>query len=501
VTLPDVAAQFAGDPPFTWSAEEIRRVGGRVVDLVAQHLSSLPAGPVFSPVPTELADGFLAEPAPSRGEPADLILERFARDIAPYPFGNGHPRFYGWVNSPPAVMAVFAEALAAAMNPSVAGGNHAAVWVERQVVEWFKQLLGFPREGMGLLVSGGSAAAITGLAVARHMACAQVGWNVREQGLQGITASRRPIRLVIYKTGEGHGCNQKAIELLGLGSANLRTVPTDPAFRMRPEALEAMLTEDLAQGHLPVAVVASAGTVNTGAIDPLEALADVCAHHGVWLHVDGAYGAPAILTDEYREALAGLGRADSVVVDPHKWLYVPVDAGLILVKDAAALRDACSLVPPYLRTDGDLRGVQGPPWFSEFGLEQTRPFRALKVWMALRNFGIEGYRKLVEHDLALAKHLARRVRGTADFELWQPEGLSVVCFRATPPALRGDPMAVDALNRSALAALQLGGEGFLTSTVLEERLWLRACFVNPRATTGDVDAVFDAVRAALTRVL
>jgi glutamate/tyrosine decarboxylase-like PLP-dependent enzyme len=496
---PDVPAQSAGDSRFTWSAEEIRRVGHRVVDLIAEHLTKLPAGPVFDPVPAELAEAFLEEPAPVTGEPADLILDRFARDVASHPFGNGHPRFYGWVNSPPAVMGVFAESLAAAMNPSVAGGNHGAVWVERQVVEWFKQLLGFPREGMGLLVSGGSAAAITGLAVARHVACARIGWNVREQGLQGVTLDGRATRLVIYKSGEGHGCNQKAIELLGLGSANLRTVPTDPALRMRPEALETMLTEDLEQGNVPVAVVASAGTVNTGAVDPLDALADLCGRHGVWLHVDGAYGAPAILTDQYRDSLSALCRADSVAVDPHKWLYVPVDAGLVLVKNAGALRDAFSLVPPYLRTDGNLHGVQGPPWFSEFGLEQTRPFRALKVWMALRYFGVEGYRTLVEHDLALARHLVRRVRETADFELWDPPGMSVVCFRAVPPGLRGDPAAVDDLNRAALATLQLGGEGFLTSTVLDERLWLRACFVNPRATTDDIDAVFGALRAALAR--
>jgi aromatic-L-amino-acid decarboxylase len=262
---------------------------------------------------------------------------------------------------------------------------------------------------------------------------------------------------------------------------------------MMPKALDAMLAEDIAAGHLPVAVIASAGTVNTGAIDPVDALADVCARREVWLHVDGAYGAPAILLDEYREQLRGLGRADSLAIDPHKWLYVPVDAGLVLVRDAQAMRDTFSLVPPYLRTDGNERGVQGPPWFSEFGSEQSRPFRALKVWAALRHFGVDGYRELIAHDVALAKHLADRVRATPGLQLWEPQGLSVVCFRAVPPAHAGRDEAIDAHNREVLQSVQLEGAAFLSSTVLDGRFYLRACIVNPRAEIADVDAVFDAV--------
>ncbi len=359
---------------FSWTADEIRRVGYRAVDLIAEHLTGLPVEPVFRPVSPALAQGMLAEPVPEIGESADAILERFARDIAPYPFGNGHPRFAAWVNSPPEVMGVLAASLAAAMNPSVAGGNHAAVWLERQVLEWFKTLIGFPTDAMGLLVSGGSTAAIVGLAAARHVACARRGWDVRTNGLQRTALSGGPGRLLVYRTSEGHGCNQKAIELLGLGSAAVRLVPTGPDLRMLPDELDAMIGTDLAAGHVPMAVVASAGTVNTGAVDPLDAAADVCARHGTWLHVDGAYGAPAILTEHYRDSLAPLSRADSVAIDPHKWLYVPVDAGLVLVRDARAMRDTFSLVPPYLRTDDNMLGVQGPPWFSEYGIEQTRPF-------------------------------------------------------------------------------------------------------------------------------
>jgi aromatic-L-amino-acid/L-tryptophan decarboxylase len=470
---------------FDWSADEIRRVGYRAVDLIADHLTTLPAGPVFQPVPAELAAALAGAPAPAAGAEVDAILADVARDVMRYPFGNGHPRFAAWVNSPPAPIGIVAAALAAAINPSVAGGNQAAVYVERAVIRWMAAMLGCPPETGGLVVSGTSAAAITALAVARYAACAARGWDVRTLGVRDV-----PARLVVYATAEGHSCHQKAVELLGLGSASLRRVPGDHALRMDPSALDAMLAKDLAAGHVPVAVVANAGTVNTGAVDPLDAIADVCQRHDVWLHVDGAYGAPAVLVDDLRDALAPLARADSVAVDAHKWLYVPVDAGVVLVRDPTIMRNAFSLVPPYLRTDGDEHGVHGPPWFSEFGMEQTRPFRALKVWMTLRYFGIEGYRTLVAHDVAMARRLASRVRDTPGLELWEPQGLSIVCFRAT---------GTDELNRAILADVQLGGQAFLSSTVLDGRFWLRACVVNPRMQDDDVDKLLSAITGRLHR--
>ncbi len=478
---------------FVWSAEEIRRVGSRVTELVAAHLTDLPGRPVFEPFPPSVAEAMRSAAPPEAGQSVDAILSLFEREISPYPFGNGHPRFAAWVNSPPAPIAIFATALAAAMNPSCAGGNHAAIHVERQVVEWLRRIVGFPEESKGLLVAGGSAAALTALAVARHRALARRGWNVRSNGLQGAPRS------VIYQTAEGHSCHQKAAELLGIGSAKLRIVPSDDQLRMIPEELANMLDEDLAAGHLPVAVIASAGTVNTGAIDPLDRLADVCGARDVWLHVDGAYGAPAILLDEFRAALEGLGRCDSLAMDPHKWLSVPVDAGLVLVRDAAAMRDAFSLVPPYLRTDADEYGVQGPPWFSEYGLEQTRPFRALKIWAALRYFGLDGYREMIAHDVRLARHLAAGVRKTADLQLWEPQGLGIVCFRAAPATMTGQTAALDALNRRVLQDVQLGGKAFLSSTVLRGTFWLRACIVNARAAEEDVAEILDAVIAAAER--
>jgi aromatic-L-amino-acid decarboxylase len=474
-----------GYPLRAWSGDEIRRVGGRVVDLIAEHLTTLPEKPVFQPVPPAVVDGLLSAPLPRNGEPVDALLEDFARRIAPYPLGNGHPRFHAWVNSPPTPVGIFADALAAAMNPSVAGGNQAAVYVERQVVAWFREILEFPASAMGLLVSGGSAAALTGLAVARHV---KAGFDVRARGLH---AAPRP--LAVYVSPETHGCYQKAVELLGIGSENLRKVETDGTRRMRPEALDAAIAQDRARGWQPMAVVASAGTVNTGAIDPLGEIADVCAAHGVWMHVDGAYGAPAVLTGEYRQALAGLGRADSVAMDPHKWLSVPVEAGLVLVRDGEAMRAAFSLVPPYLRLDGNPSGVNGPPWLSEYGIQQTRGFRALKVWMALRHHGTEGYRRAVEHDIAMARRLAGRIRATPGLELVEPQSLSVVCFRAVPPHLEGDEEGLNDFNRRLTEGIQLRGRSFIANTVLDGRLVLRACIVSFRTTEADVDALVDEV--------
>jgi len=471
---------------WEWPVEEIRRVGYRVVDLIAEHLAELPGRPVFQPFPSEIGRRYLDSVPPAVGIDADAILDRFASEVAAFPFGNGHPRFFGWVNSPPVVIGIFAEALAAAMNPSCAGGNHAAIYVERQVTDWFKQIVGFPPEGMGLLVSGGSVAALTGLAVARH---AKGGIDVRAAGLRSS-----PQRLLIYKTREAHGCHQKAVELLGLGSDSVRTVSHDQSLRMDPAALESRIRLDLEAGDRPLAVIATAGTVNTGAIDPIGDIADICSRYGVWLHVDGAYGAPAVLSPAYENLLRDISRADSVAIDPHKWLYVPVEAGLILVRDREMMRATFSLVPAYLRTDDNVEGVAGPPWFSEYGFQQTRSFRALKVWMAVQYHGLAGYRAAIENDLELAADLADSLRAARDFELLEPQTLSIVCFRYRPPDRFADAAFVDSLNKAALERLQLSGTLFLSSTIIDDRFWLRACIVNPRSTRGDVRSILEAVR-------
>jgi aromatic-L-amino-acid decarboxylase len=473
------------DPRSKWNPAEVRRVAHRVADMIADYLEGLPDRPVFAPVPVDEASRFATAPIPADGSEPDAILDEFARLVAPYPFGNGHPRFWGWVNSPPAVMGIFADQLAAAMNPSVAGGNHAAVHVERQVVRWFAELLGLPSSAMGLLVSGGSMANLTALAAARH---AKAGFDVRARGLQSGDQ-----RLTVYMSEEGHGCIRKAVEMLGIGSESLRAIPVNDRLEMRVDVLAETIDRDLQDGYRPIAVAASAGTVNTGAIDDLEAIAGICRARDLWFHVDGAYGAAAILSSQYRDRLAALSRADSVALDPHKWLYVPVEAGLVLVREGVTLRSAFSLVPPYLRTDGDPRGVGGPPWLSEFGFQQSRGFRALKVWMALKFYGTKGYARALDHDLTLASYLADRVTADPQLELMAPRSLSVVCFRVVPSGVAGDERLND-VNKTVLERLQMSGRAFLSSTVLNGRFVLRACFVNPLSAQRDVDDMLEAVK-------
>jgi glutamate/tyrosine decarboxylase-like PLP-dependent enzyme len=478
---------------WDWSDEEIKRVGYRVVDMIADYLTSLPDQPVFRPCPPELIGDFSERPLPQAGQDVDSLLDEFASKVARYPYGNGHPRFFGWVVSPPAVIGVFAEALAAAMNPSCSGGNHAAIYIERQVLEWFKKLIGFPEKGsMGLLVSGGSMASLTGLAVARHVKLP----GVRKEGMQNL-----PRRAVAYLSAEGHSCIRKALELLGFGSSNIRAIPVDDSLKMRVPQLEEAIRRDLENGNLPVVVAASAGTTSTGAIDPLHDIREVCRRRGVWFHVDAAYGGPAILTTRYKNALSALKDADSLAIDPHKWMYVPIEAGLSLVRDGAAMRDAFSLVPPYLRTEGNSADVLGLPWFSEYGFQLTRGFRALKVWMALKFHGVDGYTASIERDLSLADRLAERVRQSDGLQLVTEPSLSIVCFRFAPPSMRNDEDKLYQLNKRLLETVQLGGDAFLSSTTVNGAFCLRACVINHRSTEQDIDSLVAHVQQTGERLL
>jgi aromatic-L-amino-acid/L-tryptophan decarboxylase len=462
-----------------WPEETLRAHGEDVLALALAHMAEQRDRAVFRPVPRALAERWRSEPWPADGcGPEELLAEL---ELAlEYPFGNGHPRFHAWVNPPPDRAGALAALAAAAANPSCAGGNQSALHLEREVIRWLGEMINQRSGGGGLLTSGGSMAAIVALGAARSRGS---DFDVRADGLAGS-----PPQLV-YASAEAHSSVVKAIELLGIGSRNLRVVPTDSERRIVPAELEAMVREDADGKGTPIAVVASAGTVNTGAIDPIEEIADVCAEQGLWLHVDGAYGAPAILTERYREALTGLARADSVALDPHKWLYVPVDAGALLVRDPEALREAFSLVPPYLLTGVDPDGVTDAPWISEFGIEQTRPFRALRVWAALRCTGRDGYRRLIDHDLDLAARLGAAVRANPALEL-VATGLSIVCFR-----YRAESERSGAVQRELARRIQLGGEAFLATTELEGRPALRACFVNPTTTEADVDSLVELVTA------
>jgi glutamate/tyrosine decarboxylase-like PLP-dependent enzyme/L-amino acid N-acyltransferase YncA len=460
------------------------RLGHRAVALVADDLARLQAAeppPVRRPVDAAARARVLEQPLPAAPVDPEEILRRFDEEVRPFPMGNGHPRFFGWVNSPAQPVSVLAELLAAGMNPSAAGGDHAATYLEHAVLRWLLELLGLDPASGAILCSGGSVANLIGLAAMRHRARPAA----REAGLAGGP------QLVVYGTAEGHSCLQKAVELLGLGRAGLRQVATDGHRRMDVEALQRAVEEDRRAGRTPAAVAASAGTVNTGAVDPLDAIADVCEAEGLWFHVDGAYGgfgSLAAQTGGHRGLFRGLARADSVAVDPHKWLSVPVECGCAIVRNKRLMRDAFSLVPPYLRDDAAL------PWFSEFGIQQTRGFRALKLWMALQAVGADGYRREVSRQLELARALAARVRARPGLELLTDGPLSVVTFRVRRPG--AEPGDEDGLQRAVAERVQSGGRAFLTSTMLDGRTVLRACLVNFRTVEADLDALLDAVEAA-----
>lgn len=465
--------------------DEFRRLGYRAVELLAEQMGSIGERPTRQPVPDELREKFLHQPLPETETDPAKLLEAFAQDILPYPMGNASPRFFAWVNSPAAPLAVLAELLAAGLNPSVAGGDHAATYVEHAVLGWMKTIMGLPASAGAVLASGGSVANLIALGVMRHV---KTGGDIRTQGCGAVKQT-----MVIYTSTQGHGCIQKAIEILGFGSANLRKIPVDADYRMDVAALQKQIVADRAAGLNPVCVAASAGTVNTGAIDPLNAIADVCEQENLWLHVDGAYGGVGILAEGLAGLYKGLERADSLAIDPHKWMYMPVECGCVLVKDAQAMRDSYSLVPPYIHDD------RAMPWFSEFGIQQTRGFRALKLWMVMQQIGIEGYRELISRDITLARTLQEKISARTDFELIATGPLSVTCFRYAPEGV--DEANLAGLNKKIAEVVQREGQAFLTTTELAGKLVLRACIINFRTTEADLDILLGALEDAGRRVL
>jgi aromatic-L-amino-acid/L-tryptophan decarboxylase len=478
------------------SEEEFRRLGYRAVDLAAGYLAELPRRPVFQQMNESQRQAIMNMPMPVAALSGDEILGLVAQQMLPYPMGNGHPRFFGWVNSPPDLMAVITEILAAAMNPSCAGGDHAAIYLEHCVVRWLMQLLGFPIHGSaGLLVSGGSAASLTALAAARHRTLDQLGIDVRKQGV-----FRSTIKLRLYASTQVHSCIQKAVELLGLGSECIRWIEVDEDFRISIDGLRQAIRKDRQQGWHPFCIVANAGSVHTGAIDPLNELASMASESKLWLHVDGAYGAAGILDPNTRALFAGMERADSIALDPHKWLSVPVECGCVLVRDGLLLRDAFSLVPPYLRTEPG-KGIGNLPWFSEYGFQQTRGFRALKLWVTLAHAGTAGLEQQVARQIALARYLEQKVEMTAHLELRSRGRLSIVCFRCLRQELAGNEEALDALNKRVMEGMQAEGNAFLTNTTLAGRFVLRACVLHYGTTERDIDTMLQSVQNMAARIM
>jgi aromatic-L-amino-acid decarboxylase len=477
--------------PLDLAPEEFLRLGHVLVDEIAGFLASLQERPVTAAASLAELRALLPQGGlPERGAAPDRLLTEAAQLLFDRSLLNGHPRFLGYITSSAAPIGALADLLAAAVNPNVGAGvlSPLATEIEAQTVAWIAELLGYPSSCGGLFVSGGNMANIVCLLAARK---ARLPWDVRAGGMSA--AGGRAVR--IYASSETHTWLQKAADLVGLGTDSISWIPTDGEHRMDIDALRARLREDEDAGALPLALVGTAGTVSTGAVDPLPELAALARERGMWFHVDAAYGGFAVAVPGAPSDLRGLADADSVAVDPHKWLYAPLEAGCALVRDRALLRDTFSYHPPYYRFGEE--GHEGPLNYLEYGPQNSRGFRALKIWLALRQAGRSGYVRMIADDIALAGDLFRLAEADPELDAWTTS-LSITTFRYRPPSLARTGAAADAyldeLNAALLDHLQAGGEAFVSNAVVEGRLLLRACIVNFRTTRADLEALVATVK-------
>ncbi|MDX1674438.1 MAG: aminotransferase class V-fold PLP-dependent enzyme [Longimicrobiales bacterium] len=468
------------ETPLDLGPDVFRAAGHELVDQIAEFLAGLrdrPVAPGESPERIRVALDAGA-PVPRDGVEPGPLLAGTARLLFDHSLFNGHPRFFGYITSSAAPIGMLGDLLAAAVNPNVGGWDLSpmASEIEAQAVRWVAELMDYPVDCGGLFLSGGNMANFTAAAAARVAADP----NVRSAGTDG--------RLRIYGSAETHTWVQKAADLLGLGTDAVRWVETDPQLRINVSALRTALAEDRDAGAVPMMVIGTAGSVSTGAVDPLEEIAEVCAEHDVWFHVDGAYGGFAAVAPAAPEPLRHLALADSVAVDPHKWLYSPLEAGCVLVRDRDALRAAFAYHPPYYHFG------QAAISYVDYGPQNSRGFRALKVWLSLRQVGRSGYERMIGDDIALSRRLHAAVEAHPELEA-VTQSLSINTFRYVPEELRdgvGTPTGeerLNALNEALLDRIQGSGEAFVSNAVLGGKFVLRACIVNFNTTAADVDAL------------
>ena len=471
--------------PLAMNADTFRTLGHQLVDQIAGLLESVPARPVNrNEAPSAIRQALDLDSAlPEHGTDPGPLLARTAQQLFDHSLFNGHPRFFGYITASPAPIGMLADLLAAAVNPNVGAWtlSPAATEIERQTVRWIAELIGFSPDAGGLLVSGGNMANIVCFVAAR---AAKAGGDVREHGLAGGAGGR----LRLYCSQETHTWIQKAADLTGLGTSAIRWVGVDANLRMDVGALRRAIDADLAAGDVPFMAVGTAGSVSTGVVDPLDEIAAVCREQDLWFHVDGAYGGFAAALPETAARFRGFADADSVAVDPHKWLYAPLEAGCALVRDPATLRAAFAYHPPYYHFDETATN------YVDYGPQNSRGFRALKIWLAFRQVGAAGYRHMIAEDMRLSRAMADAVRRHPDLEL-ATQDLSITTFRFVPADLRsrvGDEAVerhLDAVNRELLDRLQRGGEVFVSNAVIAGRYVLRACIVNFNSGPADVEAV------------
>ncbi len=450
--------------------EELRRLGYRIIDLLVEHERSLPGKAVTRALDPRAARERLRKPFPEQGVAPETALDEIERDVLSTLTHVNHPRFFAFVPGPGNLVSALAEALAAGYNV------FAGTWmegsgpaeVELHTVDWLRQICGLPETAFGLLVSGGSVANLTALAVARR-----------------VRLDDRTGPGVVYYSDQTHSAVERALRILGFSKRQLRRLPSDEAFRIRLEELQQAVAADRQAGLVPFCVVANAGTTNTGAVDPLRELVSWCRRQDLWLHVDGAYGAAAALCERGRLLLDGLDGVDSLALDPHKWLFQPFEAGCVLVREGSRLLDTFRIVPPYLEDVYRREGVN----FCDYGIQLTRSFRALKLWMSLKVFGVAAFREAIAWGFELAERAESRLRANPVWEIVSPAQMAVLCFRLRPVGAPEDEL--DAFQQRLADALFCGGFAALTTTVLRGRRVLRMCTINPRTTGEDIDRTID----------
>ena len=459
--------------PENW--EEMRKIGHQMIDDMMNHLEQIREQPSWRIMPDE-AKQFLKKPVPQKPEDINQVYRDFKQYILPYNKGNIHPRFFAWVQGTGTPFGVLSEMLAATMNPNVAIGEHAAMYVELQVINWCKQMMNYPADASGILLSGASMANVTALTIARDH---QLNLSVRQKGLRHIEP-----QMVLYCSDETHSCIQKAVELIGLGTESIRKISTDEGYKINPDLLISEIEKDLSNGYTPFCIVGNAGTVNTGAIDPLDDLSAIAKKYKLWLHIDGAFGALAKMIPEYEMQLKYIEQADSLAFDLHKWMYMPYEIACVLVRNAQAHRNSFAITPSYL--EPETRGLAGGPEpFNNYGPELSRGFKSLKVWMSLKEHGLEKYIAMIRQNIAQAFYLGELIQKEQYLELLTPVTLNIVCYRYTREGLTDEKL--NQLNKEILILMQEQGIASPSSTILKGRYAIRVAITNQRSRQSDFD--------------
>jgi len=453
--------------PLTLSSEEMRAMGYRVVDMIVEHLDALPDKPLTRRSDRATLEARLRIPPPLDGSNGLAALDELERDVLNTMMHPDHPRYFAFIPGPGNYVSALADALASGFNIFAGTWLEASAPAEIELVtiDWLRQACGLPDTAGGLYVSGGSMANLTGLAVAR-----QIRLDGRTEGA------------VVYCSDQTHSSIERGLRTLGFGPEQLCTIPSDADYRFDLEALRFAIDRDFGAGLIPFCVVGTAGTTNTGSVDPLCALADLCAERSLWFHVDGAYGAAAALSPHGKTLMEGVDRADTLVLDPHKWLFQPFDMGCLIARESGWLESTFGTVPEYLR-DTHVEGGEVNFW--ERGIQLTRSFRALKLWLSVKVFGWSAFRRAIERGFELAQLTEAAVRMRPNWEVVTRAQLSIVTFRCAPPEL--DEQEVDQLNRDLVNDMIVDGTAMISSTVLRGQTVLRMCTMNPRATDDDIE--------------